>query len=305
MNNLKLPTLLAVTDDAAVRFWIKKQLDEEFFIVDAPKKHSALSAAQTTSFDFIIVDSELEDCDALELCRELKQILRTLTPILLITGRLKRSYLDAAKEAGVTDFLNNQLDPEELRMRIQTIRKSHSLREKTQDISNALAQKSDDLSSMTLKNRVLIHNQAINALKEAKKEGVPIAALMIRIDRFDELQNRIGNGIKQQIIKPFTDLTQPLLSSTDFLVPSSEGRFIILMKNKTPDQGRALAERIKNDLSRQSFQTEEGPPLRLTVSIVVSSLEANEIDFNRMVDSSFKALKKAQDLIISIDKETP
>lgn len=304
MNNLKLPTLLAVTDDAAVRFWIKKQLDEEFFIVDAPKKHSALSAAQTTSFDFIIVDSELEDCDALELCKELKQILRTLTPILLITGRLKRSYLDAAKEAGVTDFLNNQLDPEELRMRIQTIRKSHSLREKTQDISNALAPKSDDLSIGTLKNRVLIHNQAIHALKEAKKEGVPIAALIIRIDRFDELQNRIGNGMKQQIIKPFTDLTQPMLSSTDFLVPSSEGRFIILMKNKTPEQGRALAERIKNDLSRLSFQTEEGP-LHLTVSIVVSSLEANEIEFNRMVDSSFKALKKAQDLIISIDKETP
>lgn len=304
MNNLKLPTLLAVTDDASVRFWIKKQLDEDFFIVDALKKYSALSAAQTTSFDFIIVDSELEDCDALELCRELKQILRTLTPILLITGRLKRSYLDAAKEAGVTDFLNNLLDPEELRMRIQTIRKSHSLREKTQDISNALAPKSEDLSSVTLKNRVLIDNQAINALKEAKKEGVPIAALMIRIDRFDELQNRIGNGMKQQIIKPFADLTQPLLSSTDFLVPSSEGRFIILMKNKTPEQGRALAERIKNDLSKQSFQTEEGP-LRMTVSIVVSSLEANEIDFNRMVDSSFKALKKAQDLIISIDKETP
>ncbi len=304
MNNLKLPTLLAVTDDAAVRFWVKKQLDEEFFIVDAPKKHSALSAAQTTSFDFIIVDSELEDCDALELCRELKQILRTLTPILLITGRLKRSYLDAAKEAGVTDFLNNQLDPEELRMRIQTIRKSHSLREKTQDISNALAPKSDDPSSGTLKNRVLIHNQAIHALKQAKKEGVPVAALMIRIDRFDELQNRIGNGMQQQVIKPFTDLTQPLLSSTDFLVPSSEGRLIILMKNKTPEQGRALAERIKNDLSRQSFQTEEGP-LHLTVSIVVSSLEANEIEFNRMVDSSFKALKKAQDLIISIDKETP
>jgi diguanylate cyclase (GGDEF)-like protein len=304
MNNLKLPTLLAITDDAAVRFWIKKQLGEEFFIVDAPKKHSALTAAQTTSFDFIIVDSELEDCDAIELCRELKQILRTLTPILLITGRLKRSYLDAAKEAGVTDFLNNQLDPEELGMRIQTIRKSHSLREKTQDLSNALAPTSDDLSSMTLKHRVLIHNQAIKALKEAKKEGVPIAALMIRIDRFDELQNRIGNEMKQQVIKPFTDLTQPLLSSNDFLVPSSEGRFIILMKNKTPEQGRALAERIKNDLSKQPFQTEEGP-LRLTVSIVVSSLEANEIVFNRMVDSSFKALKKAQDLIISIDKETP
>lgn len=302
MNQLRLPTLLAVTDNPSVRFWIKKHLDEDFFIVDASKKHAAITSVQTTSFDFIIVDSEFEDCDALELCSELKQILRTLTPILLITGRLKRNYLNAAKKAGVTDFLNNQLDPEELQSRVAAIRKGYSLREKTQDASNALAQKLKAQSFPHLKHRVMPHNQALKVLKEAKKEGVPISSLIIRIDRFNELQNNIGSLISDQIISPLKNLIQHSLSKTDSFIPSAEDRFLIILKNTTPENGRILAERIRNEILKTSFQTEKGP-VKLTVSITVSFLEGTTSDFNQMVKSSLKALEKAQDQIISIEKE--
>ena len=91
MSTLKLPTLLVVTENPSVRVWVKKHLDQDFFIIDASRKKGAIEAAQTAALDFVIVDSELESFDALELCAALKQILRTLTPILLITGRLKRS----------------------------------------------------------------------------------------------------------------------------------------------------------------------------------------------------------------------
>lgn len=305
MSKLKLPTLLAVTDNPAVRFWIKKHLDEEFFIIDAPKKHTALTVAHTTAFDFVIIDSEFEDCDAIELSRELNQILKTLTPILLITGRLKKSYLDAAKEAGITDFLSNQLDPEELQTRIGTIRKGHSLREKTQDASSALSQQRAGRSGAYLKNRVLVQSQALKVLKEAKKEGVPITALILQIDRFKELQTHFGDSIAEKVLLPFSDLISRILKKTDHLIPSTEGRFIVLMTSATPENGRALAEKIKKEIHSQiSIPTESGP-LQLTASIVVSSLEGTESDFNRMVDSSVKSLKKAQDLIISIDTESP
>ena len=302
MNQLKLPTLLAVTDNPAVRFWIKKHLDEDFFIVDASKKHTAITSAQTTAFDFIVVDSEFEDCDALELCSELKQILRTLTPILLITGRLKRSYLSAAKKAGVTDFLNNQLDPEELKSRVDAIRKGYSLREKTQDASSALSQKLKAQSLPQLKHRVTPHNQALKVLKEAKKEGVPITALMIRIDRFNELQNAIGALISDQIIAPLKNLLQHALSKTDSLIPSAEDRFLVILKNTTSENGRVLAERMRKEILNTTFKTENGP-VKLTVSITVSSLEGTTSDFNRMVGSSLKALETVQDQIISIEKE--
>jgi diguanylate cyclase (GGDEF)-like protein len=301
MNTLKLPTLLVITDNPSVRFWIKKHLDEDFFIVDAAKKHTALAAAQTTSFDFVVIDSELEDCDPVELAAELKQILLTLTPILLITGRLKRSYLDAAKKAGVTDFLNHQLDLEEFQAKIESIRKGYSLREKTQEASSVMAKTRKAASGDDLKNRVQLQTQVMKEIENAKKEGVPIAALILSIDRFKELLNQFGPSMAEEIVIPFTNLLSPFLSKESRLIPSSEGRFIILLKNFSPEEGRNLAEKIKKEISKKPFQTKSGP-IPVTASIAVSSLER---DFNLQLDSSLKALKKAQDLIISIEPETP
>ncbi len=304
MSSLKLPTLLVITDNPSVRFWIKKHLDEDFFIVDAAKKHAALAAAQTTSFDFVVIDSELEDCDPIELSSELKQILLTLTPILLITGRLKRSYLDAAKKAGVTDFLNHQLDLEEFRAKIENIRKGYSLREKTEAASSIMAKTKKAHTPDDLKNRVQLQTAAMKELESAKKEGVPLTALIVSIDRFTELRNQFGPSMSEEIVIPFTNLLNGFLEKGSRLIPSSEGRFIVLLKNATPEIGRALAEKIKKEISKTPFQTKRGS-IPLTASIAVSSLEGDARNFNVLLDSSLKALKKAQDLIISIEPETP
>lgn len=135
MGKLKLPTLLLIVDNASTRLWFKKHLQNEFFLIDTTQKKKALEIAAATSLDLIIVDSELTDCNALELCAECHQLLKTLTPILLITGQLKQTFRKAAMAAGVTDFLTDQLDVDELRERIEAVRKSRSLRAKTEEAS--------------------------------------------------------------------------------------------------------------------------------------------------------------------------
>ncbi len=293
MSKLKFPTLLAITDNPSVRFWIKKYLEEDFFILSAAKRQAALEAAKTASLDFIIVDSEFEECNALKLCAEMKQILRTLTPILLITGRLKKTYLDTAIAAGVTDFLNNQLDPEELQIRIEAIRKGHSLREKTEGAAVAIPQKMQESSGAHLRNRFLLHNQAIQLIAEAKKEGAPVIALVMRIDRFNEIQNQIGHFISEEIFPPLSDLIVRFLIPPDLLLPSTEGRLIIVLKNKKADDARSLAERISKEVASTSFETKSGS-ISLTLSAAIAPLQGTEKDFKSQVDASFQALKKVQ-----------
>jgi DNA-binding response OmpR family regulator len=85
----------------------------------------------------IVLDAEFEE--ALELCKEMKKALRTaLTPIFLITGRLKKSFREEAVEAGVTDFLSSQLDLEELEERLTAAKRAEELREKTSGLSSAI-----------------------------------------------------------------------------------------------------------------------------------------------------------------------
>ena len=137
-KQLKLPTLLIVADDPSVRFWIKKQLDDQFFILSAENKQEALQALYTR-LDFIIVDAAFEDGDPLTLCKELSQFDKiNRIPILLITGRLKKSFRAQATQSGVTHFLSDQLDADELQARIEEGNKIALSRQKTEDLGNAI-----------------------------------------------------------------------------------------------------------------------------------------------------------------------
>lgn len=141
-KRLFLPTLLLVTNNPSIRHWIKKHLDDQFFILEAKEAPQVMEAIRTSPLDLILLDTELEG--VLDLCKEMRKALyRTLTPILLITGRLKKSFREKALEAGVTDFLSNQLDLEELQMRIAAAKRAQELREKTSGLSQSRLKKKE------------------------------------------------------------------------------------------------------------------------------------------------------------------
>lgn len=139
-EKLKLPTLLLISDNPSIEHWMKKNLEGQFYIIEESTQSSALEAAKSTALDLIILDSQLENCDPLELSHLLRQI-NTSISILLITGRLKKSYREEALASGVSDFLNDQLEINELRERIETGRKTAAMQKKTADISLQIKKK--------------------------------------------------------------------------------------------------------------------------------------------------------------------
>lgn len=305
-KRLKLPTLLVITENPTIRFWVKKHLDSQFFIIDAAKRSAALDAVKFAPLDFIILDSKLEDCNPLQLCKELRQMLHiTPTPILLVTGKLKKSYREEALEAGVTDFLSSQLDFEELETRIATLRKAAEIRQKTTDLSAAIQTPRRELSENYLRDKFLLHDKALRLLAQGKKEGVSMTLLVLRIDNFEELQSRFGHSIAETILLPFSNLLNRHLRDRDLLIPSAEGKFIILLSNVSKEQTHAFAETLRKEIQQHNFPTQKGP-IQLTVSIAFSSLEANESAFNQMIRTATKALHQAEtteNMIISLEEE--
>lgn len=307
MSKQPLPTLLLVADNPSVVFWIKKNLSDQFFVIEAQDRKSALDALNA-KLDFIIIDSSFEAHDPLELCKELsKKTAVNLTPILLITNRLKKSYRDKALESGVTDFLSDQLDLEELETRIAIGRKGVAAKKKTEEISSLIHVPKKELSSAYLKKKFLLTNHALRLLAEAQKEKSPVSLLFLRIDHFNELQSRFAQSFAEKLLIPFSDFLSHLLPETDLLIPSSDGGFIVLLPNTDPAHAKSFAERLHNEIQHHRFDTDTGP-VHLTVSIAFSSLEATENAYNRAVEFSSKALRQAlpaTNLIISLDQEKP
>ncbi len=146
-EKLKLPTILVIADNPSIRSWAKKHLDSQFFVLDASDEEKALETVKTSRLDFILLDSGIDACDPMELCRSIRKVMiNTSTPIYLITGRLSKTYRDKAMKAGVTDFLTDHLDSEELHARIATGKKTAELRSKTSDLFSQVTPKKKDPS---------------------------------------------------------------------------------------------------------------------------------------------------------------
>ncbi|MDE3045082.1 MAG: response regulator [Verrucomicrobiota bacterium] len=129
-------SLLVISENPTVSIWLKKHLNAQFFVIETDSKEKALGLIHDTPFDFIILDGAIEECDPLDLSRELRAL--TPVPILLITNRLKKEYRQTAFKAGVTSFLSEELDDEELKIRIENGRKATETQRKTSNLSSRL-----------------------------------------------------------------------------------------------------------------------------------------------------------------------
>lgn len=289
--------LLIITDNPSIRFWIKKNLEDQFFILEAHSKTQALEAVKNTPLDLIILDSQFEESKPFALCKAIRSTLHNLyTPLFLITGKLKKSFREEALEAGVNDFINDQLDLEEIETRIAISKKTTALRQKTTELSYTFQKAKQDSSSDLLKEKFLLHDQILRALSLAQKEKIPVTLLVIRPDGFTNLPPK-------EIVESLSHFLHSYLRPADLLVPSTEGRILVLLHNMNSSTARPLAETLKQEVASHTFKTGSGP-LHLTISLALSSFDGSENSFNKMVSAAIKALHQAhsmKNLIISLD----
>jgi PleD family two-component response regulator len=102
-------TILIVTKDLNTKYFFKNALVSKFNLIEKKEKNQAIEIAENTDLDVVIIDEKIEN--AIDLCFQLKKRKRLfITPIILITSSLKKSYMTKAKNAGVFDFLYTPLN---------------------------------------------------------------------------------------------------------------------------------------------------------------------------------------------------
>jgi diguanylate cyclase (GGDEF)-like protein len=306
-EQFSLPTLLIISDNPSIRYWLKKQLASQFSLIEATTRSKAIETALHSALHFIILDAAFKAYDFLLLASELRQTpSNLLTPILLITDKLKKSYRTTAQEAGVTDFLFQPLDADELAAKIDTIKKAGSVRHKVLGLSSRIsAPKQQEPSSSFFKNKVLLHDQALQVLTDAKKRGVPVKMLVVRIDRFAEIQAKIGAPASQTILQSFGELLNKSIGKNSTITPFTNGQFIVLLPEIGLPESQKIAENLRKLVEQQRFTTKQGI-LHLTASFAISDVDTTEKSFNRMIDSTTKSLDQSSTFnnqVFFIDKK--
>jgi PleD family two-component response regulator len=132
----KKKTFLILCSDYLRTKWLKKHLVEKYNLLIAKTPEDAIEFTKNTLTNYIIIDSLIENIDVLDLCKKLRRnTFSSQATIILITDKLKKDFRKKAKFAGVSGFLNDDLNDEELLFQIEQANKGKISRNKVDYIS--------------------------------------------------------------------------------------------------------------------------------------------------------------------------
>jgi PleD family two-component response regulator len=113
--------ILVVEDDFDISNLLRIYFDSQGYeVIVAAKGKEALDMCRRSQPNVIVLDIQLPDIDGYEVCRRLRDNLRTShIPILFLTQRDERSDKIAGLELGADDYITKPFDIEELKLRVQ------------------------------------------------------------------------------------------------------------------------------------------------------------------------------------------
>lgn len=115
------PKVLIVDDAATVLQFQKFVLEKEGYdILTASNGQEGLDAALANKPSVILLDIMMPVMDGIECCRRLRENGDTRrTPIIMVTTRSEVDKVEAAKEAGCTDYVFKPVNPQILKTKIK------------------------------------------------------------------------------------------------------------------------------------------------------------------------------------------
>jgi DNA-binding response OmpR family regulator len=117
--------VLIVEDDRRLAASVRRGLEDAGFTADTVYDgEEALAAAQTTSYDVILLDLMLPRVDGIEVCRCLRRR-RVQVPILMLTGRDSLDDRVLGPGAGADDYLVKPFALREVVARIRALSRRH------------------------------------------------------------------------------------------------------------------------------------------------------------------------------------
>lgn len=115
--------IFVVDDEPDILELVRYNLDQHgYHVTCAISGEAALPQIRSQLPDLLVLDLMLPGVDGLEVCRELKQDIRTASvPILMLTARSEEADIVAGLELGADDYLTKPFSPRVLLARIKAV----------------------------------------------------------------------------------------------------------------------------------------------------------------------------------------
>ena len=118
----KTATILVVDDNKDIRSYIRSSLENIYYVIEAVDGEEAFDLAIENMPTLILSDIMMPRLDGIQLCRKLKQDLRTgHIPVILLTARTTITQIEEGLNIGADDYVTKPFSPSELVARVDAV----------------------------------------------------------------------------------------------------------------------------------------------------------------------------------------
>lgn len=130
-------------------------------------------------------------------------------------------------------------------------------------------------------------------LLEYRREPRPFSTLMVDIDRFKAINDRLGHAVGDRVLAGVATLLQDGLRESDLAIRWGGEEFLLVLKGCDLDEAQRIADKLRQAVMANPIMA-DGMPVAVTVSIGVSEFDGSETA-DRLVDRADTALYRAKE----------
>jgi len=149
----------------------------------------------------------------------------------------------------------------------------------------------DDLTGLVNRHRLLKQGQRY--FSRAKLQHSSLVALMIDIDNFKEINDRLGHQIGDEILKKIAMLGKKLLKRIDIFGRFSAEEFIIFLPESDKKQAMDIAQQLKEKIERYQWQLSSEDNVSISIGFASYDQEQH-LDLEALIKNAEKMLYRAK-----------
>lgn len=266
---------------------------------------AALAMHEERAASVMVADWLMPEMDGLQLTTRIRQRdeqTNHYTYVMLLTAREGDNVMNEAFDRGVDDFISKSAMSEQLLPRIYAADRItqliHRLLDENQLLAsnNALLEEHNLIDSLTaLGNRRYLLQRLDDALLQVESRGGFCTLMVIGLQNHEDLGNRFGEAVQQELLKGTARRLQQLVRPMDVIARIGLNTFAVCTVGDNPDECKPKSfRRLHEGLNLRAFKTSEGY-LSLRAGIAMGTLSKNDprISAERMLQQVELHLEEA------------
>lgn len=257
----RAPRILVVDDHSGSRAALAALLEEERYeVTTAADGAEALASVAADAPDLIISDVNMPHADGFSLVSSLRERAAfTDLPIILISATDDATRRIDGLNMGADDYLPKPLDPEELLARIR-VHLRHAQR--SREIIARSAR--DELTGVL--NRGGILGVLERERERARRDGTPLAVLMVDVDDFKVINDTYGHAVGDVVLREVANSIVGAVRVNDRVGRFGGDEFFVVAPNTGLSAVEVLVQRIRGAQSG-GVEVGNGGPVPISVSV--------------------------------------